>query len=112
MIYYCSQNGAEFGNHCKDKGMAGVVNQPDLTKLKTYQDAAALVNTSVTPDSSPFGGVFVANPDTDAVNGNSTSTNSTDTSSTSAAGKSTKITKAGCTKGALGLLLLSVFVAL
>lgn len=56
-----------------------MINEPDLTRLQSYQDAAALVNTSVTPASQPFGGVFVANPDTDAVNGNSTTTTSSAT---------------------------------
>lgn len=105
IVYYCSQNDPDLGNHCKDSGMAGVVNQPDLTKLQTYRDAAALVNTSITPSSSPFGGVFAANPDTDAVNGNSTS-------ATSAAGVGAQITKTVGVNGAWAMLLVSVFMAL
>lgn len=78
--------------------MAGMVNQPDLTKLQSYRDAAAGVNASISPSSSPFGGVFVANPDTDAVNGTSTS---------AAAGGA----RTAWANGALAALLLSVAVA-
>lgn len=85
IVYYCSQNGAEFGNHCKDHGMAGVVNEPDVSKLQEYRDAAALVDTSVTPDSAPFGGVFAANPDTAAVSGTASGSSAASTSTTSAA---------------------------
>ncbi|KAK7713246.1 hypothetical protein SLS64_004495 [Diaporthe eres] len=86
IIYYCSQNGPEFGNHCKDHGMAGVVNEPDVSRLQEYRDAAASVNTSVTPDSEPFGGVFAVNPDTDAVSGTASGSSPASTSTTSAAG--------------------------
>ncbi|KAK7743458.1 hypothetical protein SLS53_003992 [Cytospora paraplurivora] len=79
IVYYCSQNGPDFGNHCKEHGMAGVVNEPDLTRLQTYRDAAALVNTSVSPASGPFGGVFAANPDVAAVSGTSTGSSPTST---------------------------------
>lgn len=90
IIYYCSQNGPEFGNHCKDHGMAGVVNEPDVSKLQDYRDAAAKVNTSVTPDSAPFGGVFAVNPDTDAVSGTASGSAPASTSTTSAAGEGLK----------------------
>ncbi|POS69574.1 hypothetical protein DHEL01_v212033 [Diaporthe helianthi] len=83
IVYYCSQNGPGFGNHCKDHGMAGVVNEPDLSRLQEYRDSAASVNTSVTPDSGPFGGIFAANPDDAAVSG---------TASTSAAAGGWKYT--------------------
>ncbi|ROW07943.1 hypothetical protein VMCG_03422 [Cytospora schulzeri] len=84
IVYYCSQNDPDFGNHCKNDGMAGVVNEPDLDKLQAYRDAAALVNTSVTPASGPFGGVFAANPDTAAVNGTSTASAPSSTSTSAA----------------------------
>jgi hypothetical protein len=86
IIYYCSQNAAGFGNHCKDHGMAGIVNEPDVSRLQEYRDAAASVNTSITPDSSPFGGVFAENPDADAVSGTASGSSPTSTS-TSAAGR-------------------------
>lgn len=89
IIYYCSQNAPEFGNHCKDHGMAGVINEPDVSKLQDYRDAAASVNTSVTPDSAPFGGVFAVNPDTDAVSGTASGSSPASTS-TSAAGEGWK----------------------
>lgn len=57
--------------------MAGVINEPDLSKLQTYRDAAALINTSVTPSSQSFGGVLVANPDSDAVHGTDSKSGST-----------------------------------
>lgn len=85
IVYYCSQNGLDFGNHCRDHGMAGVVNEPDLSRLQEYRDAAASVDTSVTPNSGPFGGVFSSNPDTDAVS-ETASGSSPDATSTSAAG--------------------------
>ncbi|ROV87303.1 hypothetical protein VPNG_10400 [Cytospora leucostoma] len=84
IVYYCSQNGPDFGNHCKEHGMAGVINEPDLTRLQAYRDAAALVNTSVSPASGPFGGVFAANPDVAAVSGTSTATSPTSTPTSSA----------------------------
>ncbi|KUI70953.1 hypothetical protein VM1G_05847 [Cytospora mali] len=86
IVYYCSQNGPGFGNHCKDHGMAGVINEPDLTKLQIYKDAAALVNTSVTPASGPFGGVFAANPDMAAVKGTSAASSPTSTATSSGVG--------------------------
>ncbi|KAK2597138.1 hypothetical protein N8I77_013004 [Diaporthe amygdali] len=86
IVYYCSQNGADFGNHCKDHGMAGVINEPDLSKLQDYKDAAALVDTSVTPDSEPFGGVFAENPDAAATSGTASGASPSSTS-TSAAGE-------------------------
>ena len=85
IVYYCSQNGADFGNHCKDHGMAGVINEPDVSRLQEYRDAAASVNTSVTPDSAPFGGVFAENPDTAAVSGTASGSSPSSTSTTSAA---------------------------
>lgn len=85
IVYYCSQNGPDFGNHCKDHGMAGVVNEPDVSKLQEYRDAAALVDTSVTPDSAPFGGVFAENPDSAAVSGTASGSSPSSTSTTSAA---------------------------
>lgn len=84
-MYYCSQNAPEFGNHCKDHGMAGVINEPDISRLQEYRDAAASVDTSVTPDSEPFGGVFAENPDTAAVSGTASGSSPSSTSTTSAA---------------------------
>lgn len=110
IIYYCSQNGPEFGNHCKDHGMAGVVNEPDVSKLQEYRDAAASVNTSVTPDSEPFGGVFAVNPDTDAVSGTASGSSPASTSTTSAAVEGWKHMK----NQSCGLLLavLAMFLAM
>lgn len=85
IVYYCSQNGADFGNHCKDHGMAGVINEPDVSRLQEYKDAAASVTTSVTPDSAPFGGVFAENPNTAAVSGTASGSSPSSTSTTSAA---------------------------
>ncbi|KAG8163200.1 hypothetical protein KVR01_006497 [Diaporthe batatas] len=85
IVYYCSQNGPEFGNHCKEHGMAGVVNEPNVSKLQDYRDAAASVDTSVTPDSGPFGGVFAENPDADAVSGTASAGSPASTSTNAAA---------------------------
>lgn len=85
IVYYCSQNAPEFGNHCKDHGMAGVINEPDVSKLQEYRDAAASVETSVTPDSDPFGGVFAENPDADAVSGTASGSSPSSTSTSAAA---------------------------
>lgn len=85
IVYYCSQNAPEFGNHCKDHGMAGVINEPDVSKLQGYRDAAALVDTSVTPDSDPFGGVFAENPDAAAVTGTASASSPASTSTSAAA---------------------------
>ncbi|KAI3392538.1 hypothetical protein diail_5549, partial [Diaporthe ilicicola] len=86
IVYYCSQNGPDFGNHCKDHGMAGVINEPDLSKLQDYRDAAAKVNVSVTPDSEPFGGVFATNPDAAATSGTASGSSPSSTSTNAADG--------------------------
>lgn len=54
--------------------MAGAVNQPDLSKLQAYKDAAAATNVTVTPAGGvPFGGVFAANPDSNETSNSSNS---------------------------------------
>lgn len=66
--------------------MAGVVNEPDLDRLQEYRDAAASVNTSVTPDSEPFGGVFAVNPDAAATSATASGSAPASTSTSAAGG--------------------------
>lgn len=66
--------------------MAGVVNEPNVSRLQEYRDAAASVNTSVTLDSGPFGGVFAANPDAAVGSGTATASSPASMSTSAAAG--------------------------
>ena len=66
--------------------MAGVINEPDVSRLQEYRDAAASVDTSVTPDSEPFGGVFAENPDGAAVSGTASGSSPSSTSTSTAGG--------------------------
>lgn len=76
--------------------MAGVVNEPDLSRLQDYRDAAASVDTSVTPDSEPFGGVFATNPDTDAVSGTASGSSPASTSTSAAGGGWKHVNRQSC----------------
>lgn len=94
MVFYCSQNASNH-NHCK-AGMIGFVNQPDEDAMTAYAATAADSSVNVSPDVGPFGGSFVANPNSTS-SGNSTDTTTANSTAT-ATSSSTETDKSTQTK--------------
>lgn len=64
--------------------MYGFVNQGDQSAIDEYHRAAKEVDTNISPDSGPFGGVLAANPNATAVFNSTSSSPSTATTSATA----------------------------